>query len=130
MTSKNEQMRAALREIESRVCAALAQQPHDAEACFRHLNKALAGIECKAYSSRRENADEGTGLNRRQRSERDERAARNFFQTGICDNYAQSADCHARGGIVTFGTDSTHPPVKDSPAPGLLRPSGEITGNN
>ena len=45
-------MRAALREIESRAATALANQPNDAEACGRHLNKALAGIELKAHVAR------------------------------------------------------------------------------
>lgn len=53
MTMTNEEMRAALRDIESRAAAALANQPGDSEECWRHLNKALAGIEYKAATSRR-----------------------------------------------------------------------------
>ena len=52
MTQENDIMRAALREIESRAATALANQPNDAEACGRHLNKALAGIELKAHVAR------------------------------------------------------------------------------
>lgn len=52
MTKKNEEMQWALREIESRAATALANQPNDADACGRHLNKALAGIELKAHVAR------------------------------------------------------------------------------
>ena len=52
MTQKNDTMLAALREIEARAATALANQPNDAEACGRHLNKALAGIELKAHVAR------------------------------------------------------------------------------
>ncbi len=52
MTEKNETMRAALRDIEARVCAALQHQPNDSAQCERHLNKALAGIELKAHVAR------------------------------------------------------------------------------
>ena len=52
MTQKNDIMLAALREIESLAATALANQPNDAEACGRHLNKALAGIELKAHVAR------------------------------------------------------------------------------
>ena len=52
MTEKNETMRAALREIESRAANALANQPTNADECERHLNKALAGIELKAHVAR------------------------------------------------------------------------------
>lgn len=48
----NEEMRTALREIENRAAAALADQPGDADECGRHLNKALAGIELKAHVAR------------------------------------------------------------------------------
>lgn len=49
MTEKNETMRAALRDIEGRAAAALANQPGESDECGRHLNKALAGIELAAY---------------------------------------------------------------------------------
>ena len=52
MTEKNETMRAALREIESRAATALANQPNNADECGRHLNKALAVIELKAHVAR------------------------------------------------------------------------------
>ena len=52
MTATNEQMRAALREIESRAANALQSQPENTEECGRHLNKALAGIELKAHVAR------------------------------------------------------------------------------
>ena len=52
MTEKNERMRAALREIESRAASALANQPNDANECEWHLNKALALIELKAHVAR------------------------------------------------------------------------------
>ena len=52
MTAKNEQMRAALRDIEGRAVAALANQPSESDECGRHLNKALAGIELKAHVAR------------------------------------------------------------------------------
>lgn len=52
MTEKNETMRAALREIESRAANALQSQPENTEECGRHLNKALAGIELKAHVAR------------------------------------------------------------------------------
>lgn len=52
MTATNEQMRAALRDIEGRAAAALANQPNESDECGRHLNKALAGIELKAHVAR------------------------------------------------------------------------------
>ena len=52
MTEKNETMRQALREIESRAANALQSQPENTEECGRHLNKALAGIELKAHVAR------------------------------------------------------------------------------
>ena len=52
MTAKNDRMRAALREIESRAATALANQPNDSDECGRHLNKALGGIELKAHVAR------------------------------------------------------------------------------
>ena len=52
MTKKNEEMRWALRNIEGLAVAALANQPHDADECGRHLNKALAGIELAAHVAR------------------------------------------------------------------------------
>ena len=52
MTAKNERMRAALRDIEGRAAAALANQPGDSDECGRHLNKAIAGIEHKAATAR------------------------------------------------------------------------------
>ena len=52
MTQENETMRAALREIENRAAAALADQPGDADECGRHLKKALAVIELKAHVAR------------------------------------------------------------------------------
>lgn len=52
MTATNDTMRAALREIENRAAAALANQPGDADECGRHLNKALAVIELKAHVAR------------------------------------------------------------------------------
>ena len=52
MTHENDIMIAALLEIEARAANALANQPNDAEACGRHLNKALAGIELKAHVAR------------------------------------------------------------------------------
>ncbi|MBQ3808374.1 MAG: hypothetical protein II840_10520 [Kiritimatiellae bacterium] len=52
MTFANEEMRAALREIESRAANALQSQPENTEECGRHLNKALAGIELKAHVAR------------------------------------------------------------------------------
>jgi hypothetical protein len=48
----NEEMRAALREIENRAATALADQPGNADECGRHLNKALAVIELKAHVAR------------------------------------------------------------------------------
>lgn len=52
MTRANEEMRTALREIENRAAAALANQPNNADECGRHLNKALAVIELKAHVAR------------------------------------------------------------------------------
>ena len=52
MTEKNETMRAALRDIESRASAALRHQPENTDECGRHLEKALAGIELKAHVAR------------------------------------------------------------------------------
>ena len=52
MTQENDTMLAALREIEARAATALANQPNDADACGRHLNKALAVIELKAHVAR------------------------------------------------------------------------------
>ena len=52
MTFANEEMRTALREIENRAAAALADQPSDTDECGRHLNKALAVIELKAHVAR------------------------------------------------------------------------------
>ena len=52
MTEKNETMRAALRDIEGRAAAALANQPGESDECGRHLNKALAGIELAAHVAR------------------------------------------------------------------------------
>ena len=52
MTERNYRMRAALRDIEGRATAALANQPTDNEECGRHLSKALAGIELTAHNSR------------------------------------------------------------------------------
>ncbi len=49
MNATNEAMREALRDIESRAAAALANQSDDADECGRHLYKALAGIELKAH---------------------------------------------------------------------------------
>ena len=48
----NERMRAALRDIEGRAAAALANQPGESDECGRHLNKALAGIELAAHVAR------------------------------------------------------------------------------
>ena len=48
----NEKLRFALRNIEGLAVAALANQPHDDDECGRHLNKALAGIELAARTSR------------------------------------------------------------------------------
>ena len=48
----NEKLRFALRNIEGLAIAALANQPHDADECWRHLNKALAGIELAAHVAR------------------------------------------------------------------------------
>lgn len=52
MTHENDTMIAALCEIEARAATALANLPNDADACGRHLNKALAGIELKAHVAR------------------------------------------------------------------------------
>ena len=52
MIQENDTMLAALREIEARAATALANQPNDTDACGRHLNKALAGIELKAHVAR------------------------------------------------------------------------------
>lgn len=52
MTEKNDTLRQALRDIEGRAAAALANQPGDADECGRHLNKALAGIELAAHVAR------------------------------------------------------------------------------
>lgn len=52
MSKKNDTMRTALREIESRAANALQSQPENTEECGRHLNKALAGIELKAHVAR------------------------------------------------------------------------------
>ena len=52
MSATNEEMRAALREIESRAATALANQPGNADECGRHLSKALAVIELKAHVAR------------------------------------------------------------------------------
>ncbi len=52
MTPENDALRAALREIESRAATALATQPDDTAQAERHLNKALAGIELRAHTSR------------------------------------------------------------------------------
>lgn len=52
MTQENDNMLEALREIEARAANALANQPNDEDACGRHLNKALAGIELKAHVAR------------------------------------------------------------------------------
>ncbi len=52
MTAENERMRTALREIEWRAAAALANQPHDSAECGRHMNRALAGIELAAHVAR------------------------------------------------------------------------------
>ena len=52
MTEKNDIMRQALREIESRAANALQSQPENTEECGRHLNKALAAIELKAHVAR------------------------------------------------------------------------------
>ncbi len=49
MTEKNETMRAALRDIEGRAAAALANQPGESDECGRHLNRALGAIELKAH---------------------------------------------------------------------------------
>ena len=48
----NEKMRFALRNIEGLAIASLANQPHDDDECWRHLNKALAGIERVAHVAR------------------------------------------------------------------------------
>lgn len=48
----NEKLRFALRDIEGRAIAALANQPHDDDECWRHLNKAIAGIELAAHVAR------------------------------------------------------------------------------
>ena len=53
MTEKNETMRQALREIESRAATALANQPDDADECGRHLDKAIGAIEVKAREARK-----------------------------------------------------------------------------
>lgn len=50
--TKNEKLRFALRNIEGLAIAALANQPHDDDECWRHLNKALAGIELAARIAR------------------------------------------------------------------------------
>ena len=52
MTFANEEMRAALREIENRAANALHDQPENIEECAWHLNKALAVIELKAHVAR------------------------------------------------------------------------------
>ena len=48
----NEKLRFALRNIEGLAIAALANQPHDDDECWLHLNKALAGIELAAHVAR------------------------------------------------------------------------------
>lgn len=52
MTELNERMRAALRDIEGRAAAALANQPGESDECGRLLNKALTGIELAAHVAR------------------------------------------------------------------------------
>lgn len=49
MTSTNEIMRAALREIENRAAVALANQPNETDECGRHLKNAISGITVASH---------------------------------------------------------------------------------